>query len=290
MATSRLILLLSVLLFACSSPPHIEREPLMYDDEYFDDSYVPLHDDPLDRARGPAVPVGRGVVSPVEARNGPWSGDNQLGFTLPFAPDAENRQTILKLDEWGMPQVWSIMLGRTQFDGEVGELDVKAELEIGCGGTTQRVRVDWINGTVIRAPMNALNVIARYDFAVGGVILDGLRLTATLGRGTVGGLPPTYSVEVPEIDPAALGDLLELPPFAKSVDFVKRSSSEASPFDAGIEYRFVQEQGFTRGSVSGTEYASYHRGIPIPPRATKIRIDNNTASAVRGWLIYTLAL
>src|SRR5690348_14003177 len=72
-------------------------------------------------------------VAPVIPSNGSWTGNNQLGIELPFAPDSNNRQTILKLDEWGPPDVWTISLF-TRDDLQVFQaLGIKATIEFGAG-------------------------------------------------------------------------------------------------------------------------------------------------------------
>lgn len=125
-----------------------------------------------------------------DALDGPWSGNNNLGYETAFAPDTNNRQVILKLPEWGMPGVWTLMLGLRYtrsywpLTAPYSYFEIKAELTIGSGGTTQDMVVDWKRGASVTMPMNALNVHAVYSFPAGTPSFPpDLRLIATLSQG-----------------------------------------------------------------------------------------------------------
>jgi len=122
-------------------------------------------------------------------RTGWWSDYPQFGEEQAFAPDAQNRQQILKADELGPPEVYTITLGisysEQNWPGAGRAFEVEAEINFGAGGATQVVRIDWVQGAQISLPMNAVNVVATYNIdALAAPQPPGdLRLSAMLGRG-----------------------------------------------------------------------------------------------------------
>lgn len=176
-----------------------------------------------------------------------WSGDNALGNVVDYAPDAQNRQSILKLDEWGPPEMWTISLGIDRptpdytYDG--GWFEVKALISVGSGGSTQLIEVDWINGVQLSVPMNAVNVTAVYEFPRGIPdlnMLAGLRLSVQIGRGTSASkYAPTRTIYMPDMQtffasPAHAAYTqgyyaVRLPPFTREVEII-RPSSTTNPF------------------------------------------------------------
>lgn len=129
------------------------------------------------------------VVYTLTPPNGPWSGSNNLGQVVDFSDNALNSQMILKLDEWGPPDMWTVSLGVDRNDGGVPNIkfQIQAEIIFGVGGATQTVLVDWRNGTQLCLPMNAVAVHALYGAteAGGGFTLPpDLRLSVLVARGT----------------------------------------------------------------------------------------------------------
>ena len=165
-------------------------EPGINQDEVFDDQFERRSHE-IQR-----TPGSDDAISIVPSKRGPWTGNNQLGIERGFAPDANNRQSILKLDEWGFPEVWTLCLGLT-YDAELygsgggitGAFGILAQVEFGTGGVIQIVEVDWCQGVSIPLPMNALNVIASYSAVPTELGLpalpDDLRLRANIVRGTL---------------------------------------------------------------------------------------------------------
>lgn len=166
------------------------------------------------------------LVAPIIPRTGGWSGDNQLGREQPYAPDNRGTQTILKLDEWGPPEIWTVSLyvkhGFKTFDG----FKITAEINFGAGGSTQSLEVDWLNGAQISLPMNAVNVIAKFSDVDVSVEGSGLSLGVQLSRGSRGGTaPPVKTIaEFVEgnntVNGSFHGDLYEIPKFAKNIIIV----------------------------------------------------------------------
>lgn len=208
-----------------------------------------------------------------------WSGDNSLGNVVDFAPDANNRQIILKLDEWGPPVMWTISLGIDRHVvpnnvGVTGWFDIKAEIYFGVGGSTQLVEVDWVAGQCLSVPMNAVSVTAVYDLAPGTDIrmLDNLRLSVQIARGTNSSkYPPTRTLYFPQAD-TVLGDpagrtyginVQRLPPFTREVQII-RPASYIDPFAA---YNTNPPPvGQTAGLLFGDVPVSGPLGIYAPPK------------------------
>jgi hypothetical protein len=224
------VLTLSLLTLSCSGNYPVESEYM----NYRDSNSMLIHEDPFElRARGQEAPVASQVTQPIEPRTGPWSGNNQLGISRQFAPDANNRQTILKLDEWGMPKVWTVMLGISDDDlGLIGyTLRVKAVLDIGVGGVTQRVVVDWKQGTVISAPMNALNIISDYELSSGydPAVDTPIELRVSLSQGDHGGeASPTFTTFLSGSAGGA-AKLVDIPAFATHVQGYRFDLASADP-------------------------------------------------------------
>jgi hypothetical protein len=144
----------------------------------------------------PIAPAGAAGIPPVATivpRQGWWSNYPQLGEEQAFAPDANSRQTILKADELGPPEVYTLTLGisysEQDWPGTGRAFEVEAEINFGAGGATQIAKIDWAQGAQISLPMNAVNVVATYN-------VDGqaapqppadLRLSVMLGRGPAPG-------------------------------------------------------------------------------------------------------
>lgn len=199
-------------LYELGEDANVRLEPGYNQDEIFDDQFER-------RSREiQRTPSASNAVNVIPSKQGPWSGNNQLGIERAFAPDADNRQTILKLDEWGFPEMWTLCLGLNDFshiqDPFPIAFEVTALLEFGSGGVVQQVEVDWLNGTCITLPMNALNVVASYSQGTGEgttSIPADLRLRATLVRGRSHFARPTRTVRFVQGQTSC-----RIPPFAKN--------------------------------------------------------------------------
>jgi hypothetical protein len=167
-----------------------------------------------------AAPQRSGVppVAPVIPSSGWWTGNNQLGNEVAFAPDTNNRQTILKLEEWGPPEVWTVSLFLTHEIEAFNAFDVTAELDFGAGGATQIVQMDWVNGAQISVPMNAIDVIATFKNVDITTIGSGIRLGVQVGRGRRAGCAVPTLTMLDNVFLAAnnvFPELVEIPAFAK---------------------------------------------------------------------------
>jgi hypothetical protein len=215
----------------------VRLEPDMDQDEIFDDQFERRAHE-LQRTPGQDK-----TVSTVPNKKGPWSGNNNLGIERPFAPDANNRQTIIKLPEWGFPETWTLCLGLTYNTAlhavapSAGKFTVVAEIEFGTGGVIQTVEMDWKQGASIVLPMNALNVIASYSSleSEGGPIIPplDLRLRANVVRGVLPQSSPTRSFFMFSPGPGTAQVSCPIPPFAKSVRLL-----QCMPFALGTAFAF----------------------------------------------------
>lgn len=167
-----------------------------------------------------AIPAAHGIpqVAAIVPRTGGWSGDNQIGYQAKYGPDKRGNQTILKLDEWGPPEVWTVSLwieGKfTTYDG----FSVTAQINFGAGGSTQTVEIDWLNGAQISLPMNALNVIAHFENV--DVVTEGagLSLGVQISRGSRGGVfPPVKTMGRFLLGASQDTGLIEIPAFARRI-------------------------------------------------------------------------
>lgn len=269
----------------------------MHDDPFFQDDHQTylIHDDELSpRARGAnKAPVGR-TVYPVEPRKGPWSGNNQLGITQDFLPDTNNRQTIMKMDEWGQTSVRTVMLGLEYNEDAVSDpaaLEVQAYIEMGAGGTTQTVVMDWHNGVTFSAPMNAINIIAQYQTAV-NVEDMGLRLTAIIGAGRVSSAPPTFTPQR-VIIPAGTDALIDIPNFARELVVNERDLGGlvTSAYDPTIAYE-LRSIALSEiiATQPGDQVLALGGKFQIPNGARTLRVVNSSAQQAIPSLLFNLDL
>jgi hypothetical protein len=207
--------------------------------------YETESDDPMAR-KYPTIqnppPNGLVQVATVIPRAGGWSGDNQLGYQAKYGPDKRGTQTILKLDEWGPPDVWTISLSLEQKFAASDGVGVVARIGFGAGGSTQVIHMDWANGAQISLPMNAINVQAVFrdvDVTTEG---RGLSLGVQLARGRRGGnQPPRYTIAERLVVDVGTSPVFELPAFASAV-YVQPITLADAPdvFSASCALRLVR--------------------------------------------------
>lgn len=142
---------------------------------------------PGQRPEGASVlfnPSGVPAIVPIIPFKGWWTSNNNVGNEVPFKASSDNRLSVLTMPEWGPPEVWTVCLYLVDELEAYDGFGITAELQFGVGGSTQIMRVDWVNGMQISLPMNALNVIATFqdlDVTTEG---PGIRLGAQVARGT----------------------------------------------------------------------------------------------------------
>ena len=268
-----------------------------------------IYDDPMvprsrQKRKAPAT------VSIDQAREGSWSGNPQLGNSIKSFDTAIDpvlgivvgntlsqnfRETILKLDEWGPPEVWTVMLGMTYSEDAWpvanNFLGITAEIEVGVGGASQAFEVDWVQGTMLSLPMNAINVTARYSVAQNPVVPADLRLNVLLAKGSrASGIRPHFS-EYEVILAGVAGIYHRIPNFCHRVQLLPAFSVQTavdlynpnSFLNFGTGPAPVMGYGF----VLGSQLLSFPDGIPVPGASHNVRFFNASPNTVRlSWLYY----
>lgn len=241
------------------------------------------------------------MVQLAYPRTGVWSGHNQLGFEIPYDPNATTAQTVLKLDEWGFPEVWTVSLGiRYQHELLDGEFfDCTAEIDFGSGGIMQTFDVDWVDGTVFSLPMNALNVRARWNDAAAALGLGapgGIQISTILSRGAPARSRATLSKffalvhagESPSTSTGLPHD--KIPRFAKSAQVVPSTAADVGIlYGANFELSFFANSQTTNTllTVLGN-FLGPNVKVPIPPFARYYGLKINGAQSTSGNLMFNL--
>lgn len=132
-------------------------------------------------------------VPPSPGISTAWSGSPNIGSLCDYEPDANGRQTILKLDEWGYPEVWTVTLtlNSDEFEAFAGTsvgANIVAEITYGTGGASHTFEMDWNDGARISLPMDSIQVNAKYNLtsdAFGELVPPpNMQLGVQLARGT----------------------------------------------------------------------------------------------------------
>ena len=266
--------------------------PASGDDQIFDDQFNRRASE-IQRSPSSLKPI-----HIVPQKKGPWSGNPQLGIEQGFGASSNNEQTILKLDEWDFPYVTSIMLGidyTADNPDTTRPFGIQAIINAGVGGCTQEFVVDWVEGTVIRASFNALNVIARYILNPGASVPETLRLRVSLARGSIPGKPPTYTdLFYPAVSNAGGEVNGRIPKFAKRL-FVQGNAQGAVNFiySANASYEMSSLASPAGGSIfsfTGAQLLSWPNGIPIPNAARYFRSTYTGVGTLTVIPVYELAL
>jgi len=177
------------------------------------------------RLRTRQQPPGVQSVFPVPKRSDAiWSGSSELGNEALFARTSNNRQMILKMEEWGEPEIRTVTLGmnydRSLAVGVNTAFTVVAEIQFGAGGTTQVVEVDWRQGASVSLVANTIVVNATYPFQQnpGASVPADLLLRASIAKKMTAASRPTRSFTRLVFDNASsVSPFVAVPPFAKGV-------------------------------------------------------------------------
>ncbi len=231
------------------------------------------------------------AVSVVEPRSGSWTGNNQLGIEQKFKPDAQNRQTILKMDENGPPVMWNVCLGFVNTLSAFNQIDATATIEFGVGGVTQIVKVDWLNGTCLSVPANAINVIAEFRNVDAVTEGPGLKLRASVSKyPRAGSLRPVCTV-VQQLDLNGIGQefIADIPAFASKIQFGPGNRATAAAFppaSANANTVILSTEadkpagGNTILAMRLSENANYV-GLPVTGGARSVKLTNTSGVAGR---------
>lgn len=303
----KLVLVVSLLLAACGSGPETDPLDVQEDTPMTDPRVWPLTDQPM------KAPTRKGVnvVAPVEPRQGPWTGNSSLGQGQAFAPDTNNRQSIIKTGEWGRPQVRTVSLA-LQYDRLAASnsgvnFNVVASVLCGVGGTTHEFEVDWDNGAEFSVPCNSVQITAIYGSPFGGPFVppSDLRLSAMVGEGRSWCTPPTRTYSsLPTANgaystfPDPLGgapkNYLVIPPYAKLLKVLPLNviaPNYGAVFAAANRLEFYASPAVPGdcGIWPGSQLA-FQEGIPIPNGARIIRFFNGSGNTINAFFQFVLAL
>jgi hypothetical protein len=220
-------------------------------------------------------------------RTGDWSGKNQLGVEIPYDPNAVTPQTILKLDEWGFPEVWTVSLG-VRFNDELvaGQaFDAVALVSIGSGGINQEFECDFVDGTMFSAPMNAINVRCVLNSLQAFSLIpapNGVKVSVMLSRGDKARSRATFTrfLSVPAGSTSSAGfPNIRIPAFSKSVSILPLADGDiVNTYGPNFKMQFFANSLATApvASVSGS-FLGPGVKIPIPALARYFRAENTGA-------------
>lgn len=251
-------------------------------------------------------PIKRAVATTVNIPlNGAWTGNNNLGFITNFQPDANWDQVILKLPEWGMPEIWTLMLG-LDYERRAWPMaaphyyfEIKALLSVGCGGTSVDMEMDWKRGACISLPLNALSVKAHYSFPAGTPSFPpNLRLSAHVSHGPI--QKPWQATNTQRMletaaDPNSL--YVPVPLFAHTVLLFPENLALAPVGNLLYSSDTIIGWGSGAGAssfymiyyITGDMLASYPTGLPVPSGCETLIVYNPAgADQVRSTAIFNL--
>ena len=213
-------------------------------------------------------------------RNGAWSGDNQLGYEVPFELNAATPQSIIKLDEWGFPMVWTVSLA-IRLDTELPaatSFSATATVAYGAGGITQTFEVDLVDGVMFSLPMNAIDIKAISNQLAGegfGTTNPLVHVSTILARGSVALARATRTfpnVPAPNSEPV---DVFAIPRFSKSVSVTPVDVADDFYADATFKIQFYTNSAPAGPlqTVLGTRLGPGVK-VPIPSGALYWSVDD----------------
>lgn len=265
-----LILFFSLFLFRCSADAGAQTL----------DDPMPIH-----QPKGPRVYA-------VPPTTGEWSGNNNLGMKREFAPDANNRQDILYMPEWGPPERWTITLGVEYPANLPSRFEVVATIEVGVGGATQTFELDWIDGQAVTVTANSIKVTAQWFTAPGGA--PKVFLTTTVARGESGNAHAPIKCKNFGLAVADGNDssIVQIPAFARRVRLAPNISTNGAIYSPLSFIQFwgdaagLNGAGVTFGSELGG--AAYAAGVPIPQLAKFVQYHNGSGASQAGIWIFDI--
>jgi len=262
----------------------VNVDPLDGDDWTFNDDFRERASE-LTRRPSNLEPV---YILPL--KNGMWSGNNQLGTLQRFQTNAQNEQTILKLDEWGFPRVWTVHL-EMEYDATVpSTFDVIAKVTAGIGGNTIDFEVDWSKGASFSFAFNALNVVAKFNDATNPP--SDLRLGVNIGHYPKPGARPTRTFT--NLLCSAGGFIfLTVPRFAKYYRILP-TAGPGSPFAATVQIGLFGSGtgGIFKYNFLGGDYFTFNPEgkVAIPGSTQDLFIFNPTPDDFNATIEFELGL
>ena len=232
------------------------------------------------------------MTAPVIPRNGGWSGDNQLGHIKAFQNNSRAQQTILKMDEWGPPVLWTVSFDIAERpDDDLLIADIVAQIDLGVGGSTQTLLCDWNVGNQVSVTANAINVIALYRTLSVGVNSENLKLSVQLARGSrpSSGIAPVFTFMRKVVLAATPGpgnaDRADLPNFTKAIRLIPSTANfpgAAADVTKVYDNNVILSQLDAANNVIAVGRSSDYvtSSMPVVAGARFLRVDNLSASAI----------
>jgi hypothetical protein len=226
-------------------------------------------------------------------KHGPWTGNSHLGQVFQFPLRNNASVTLLRLEEWGFPEVWTVALGidisalRTV---AISQLRVIGHIVAGVGGSSQQFDVNWNNGTVFSMPMNALTVSATIEPTTIPVN-QSLPLSVTISRGPRGGCSWPSLTRTPTLVAAGADSPYEvIPAFAKRVELVA-SNDAANLYNVASYLQFSGNPngvGDAIGRLPTNSLLLAQDGLAIPGEARSVSFHNGSGAGI--WPCWTFKL
>ncbi len=231
-----------------------------------------------------------------------WTDNAELGAEALYKPDKNGLQSVLTLNELGMPALWTIALG-IAFDPDLipahgdGQFGIDGIVRFGSGKATQEFEIDWAEGTTFSLPMNRIEIVARHsDFGLKNNTPPGLQLRVNLAVGgpLQGNATKSFKARVPAGTRGLSG--IPIPRFARRFSVqpgLGTSSSSQGVWSAKTVYQFMGTNGVAgdTGGLTGEQFLSNFacNGYPIPPTARSLSIQNLAPTDLFAQLIFHLA-
>ena len=217
-------------------------------------------------------------VAETFPRNGSWTGNVNLGAML--LSGKSTQQSVLKLDEWWMPHVWTLSLwnrpsraipGDFPPEGQFLESTI-ARVDFGAGGATQSFEVDFVQGVMLSMPANTIQVAL-----LSPATLAEIYAQVAIGTRGPSGTPHRSITQNLAILNATNSPVFRVPAFTDKIEVLPGKNSGAAIDSATITLEFSTVIGFTDIilSVSLQTITRYWGGlVTIPTGAAYVRITN----------------
>jgi len=244
-------------------------------------------------------PKGLAAVVPIIPEHGYWTANNNLGSVATFEPDQTGRQMMLKLPEWGPPDLWTVSLGMdfrsdAVFGGD--RFALLGEILIGVGGATQSFEVDWLQGTRFTAPMNSISVTAlklEIVTAVEPLILSVMMSRYASGTSSIGATRTLGT----SASAGSVGGPVKVPRFARTAQILPVTPGSTTLANDDLIFAATSEYRFRTDLTGAANYAAVYTGnnlaarggrIIVPPTGNFFEVFNGGATILHTQTMFEL--
>jgi hypothetical protein len=221
-------------------------------------------------------------------------GQNRFGFSADVKPgnEAQGVRNQGAGDQDGQLVTLSLFRENKQKPAEVSDIFITAKISWGIGGASQSAEIDWNHGTMVTVPATSIAVVAQYDSPEGPddtpAPAPEVKLTSLVAYGTrPGGTTPrlTRRFALAAAAAEAAIETFDVPAFASDVTWLVNGV----PADlATIVLRVrTSKAGIVLYSVNASALG---RALPLPNSAELLELENTSAAAVSGVLLFGIAL